>query len=125
MKPVIQTARTCSLRHSLLTIAVMSALVGASASASAAIGGVTIRGTVGGTLFTPPVAATSPALSVASKTDASVFQNAKVCIDANDNGVCDAGEASALTKADGTFLLSARAGGPLIAEISTASMNNG
>jgi len=125
MKPVIQTASAGSLRHSLLTIAIVSALAGASAPASAALGGITIRGTVGGTLFTPPVTPTSPAQSVASKTDASTFQNAKVCIDANDNGVCDAGEASALTKADGTFLLSARSGGPLIAEISTASTNNG
>jgi hypothetical protein len=125
MKPAFQTTRARTPRHPLLTLAVLSALAGASATASAALGGVAIRGTVGGTLFTPPVAATSPAQSVASKTEASVFQNAKVCIDANDNGTCDAGEASALTKADGTFLLSTRAGGPLIAEISTASTNNG
>ena len=93
--------------------------------ASAALAGVTVRGTVGGTLFTPPVASTSPALSRASTTVASVFQNAKVCIDTNGNGVCDATETSTLTKADGTFLLSARAGGPLVAEISTATLNNG
>ena len=109
----------------LLALAVLSALGGATMPASAALSGVTVRGTVGGTLFTPPVAATSPAQSRASKTDASVFQNAKVCIDTNNNSACDAGEASALTKADGTFLLSARAGGPLVAEISTASLNNG
>lgn len=113
------------LRRPLLAVAVLSALSGASLPASAAIGGVTVRGTVGGTLFTPPVAATSPAQSRASTTVASVFQNAKVCIDANGNGVCDATEASTLSKADGTFLLVARAGGPLVAEVSTTSLSNG
>jgi hypothetical protein len=111
-------------RRPLLAIAVLSALGAASMPAQAALGGITVRGTVGGTLFTPPVAATSPAQSRASSTVASVFQNAKVCIDANGNGACDATEASALTKADGTFLLSAHTGGPLIAEVSTASLNN-
>jgi hypothetical protein len=116
---------TPSPRRPLLAIAVLSALGGASMPAQAALGGVTVRGTVGGTLFTPPVAATSPAQSRASSTVASLYQNAKVCFDANGNGACDATEASALTKADGTFLLSARTGGPLIAEVSTASLNNG
>jgi hypothetical protein len=125
MKSSAQPVSPRSLRHSLLTAAVLAAVAGTSATASAAIAGVTIRGTVGGTLFTPPVLSNSPGQSKVAHTEASVFQNAKVCIDANDNGVCDAGEASTLTKADGSFLLSARTGGPLIAEVPTTSLNNG
>jgi hypothetical protein len=64
---------------------------------------VAIRGVVSGTEFTPPVIANSPGASAASRVAASLYQSAKVCLDANDNGVCDAGETSVLTKADGSF----------------------
>lgn len=125
MKSVAQSASPRSLRYSLLTAAVLATIAGASMPAAAAPAGVTVRGTVGGTLFTAPVIANAPSQYVAPKTEASVFQNAKVCIDANDNGVCDAGETSTLSKADGSFLLIARAAGPIIAEVPPTALNNG
>jgi len=126
MNSIAQSASQRSLRNPLLTLAVLSTLAGVVVPASAVgLGGVTVRGTVGGTLFTPPVVATSPAKGTASRTEASVFQNAKVCFDTNDNGACDAGETSVLSKADGSFLLSGRSAAPVVAEVSTASLNNG
>ena len=79
----------------------------------------TVRGVVAGTFFTPP---SGPA---ASTTVPSTYQGATVCFDANDNGVCDAGEPSALTAADGSFTLSTRSLAPLIAQISTTASNAG
>lgn len=116
-------ARRSPLLVSLLTAAVASTL--AAAPAHAALTATIVRGVVAGTYYTPPVIANSRAASVPSSTVASVFKNAKVCVDANDNGVCDAGETSVLSKADGSFLLSSRAQGPVIAEITSASTNAG
>ena len=107
---------------SLLSAAVASTLLSAVPPVHAAT---IVRGVVAGTYYTPPVIANSRTASVPSSTVASVFKNAKVCVDANDNGVCDAGETSTLSKADGTFLLSSRAAGPVIAEITSASTNGG
>ena len=79
----------------------------------------TVRGVVAGTFFTPPAGA------VASTTVSSVYQGATVCFDSNNNGVCDAGEPSTLTAADGSFQLSTRALAPLVAQVSTSSTNGG
>jgi len=49
----------------------------------------------------------------------SYYRNAKVCIDANANGRCDAGETSTTTDADGAFKLGAQ--GAVVAEIGTSS----
>ena len=113
------------LKTTLISSAVAGAVLALSAPAQAATAPVTLRGVVSGTWFTPPVIANSPGASTASSTVASVFQSVKVCIDANDNGACDAGEASTLTKADGSFLLATRTPGALVAEVSTASTNGG
>ncbi|SHN42964.1 Phosphoesterase family protein [Duganella sacchari] len=113
------------LKISLISGAVAGAVLSLAAPAFAAATPVAIRGVVSGTEFTPPVIANSPGASAASRVAASLYQSAKVCLDANDNGVCDAGETSVLTKADGSFLLAARSTGPLLAEISTTSLNNG
>lgn len=48
----------------------------------------------------------------------SYFRNAKVCIDTNGNGLCDAGEATAMTDNAGQFTL-AGSGGAVVAEIGT------
>jgi acid phosphatase len=48
----------------------------------------------------------------------SYFRNAKVCIDTNNNGVCDAGESTAMTDNAGQFSL-AGSGGAVVAEIGT------
>ncbi|MQA41164.1 alkaline phosphatase family protein [Rugamonas aquatica] len=113
------------LKTTLISGAVAGAVLALSAPAHAATAPVTVRGVVSGTWFTPPVIANSPAASAASSTVASVFQSVKVCIDANDNGVCDAGETSTLTKADGSFLLVTRTPGALVAEVSATSLNGG
>ncbi|MYM21508.1 phosphoesterase [Duganella sp. FT135W] len=109
----------------LKTTLIASAVLSLCAPAFAATAPVTVRGVVSGTYFTAPVIANSPTSSAVSGTVASLYQSAKVCVDANDNGVCDAGETSVLTKADGSFLLATRTPGALIAEISTSSLNNG
>jgi acid phosphatase len=49
----------------------------------------------------------------------SYYRNAKVRIDANNNGRCDAGEASATTDANGAFTLAGQ--GAVVAEIGTGS----
>jgi acid phosphatase len=51
----------------------------------------------------------------------SYFRNAKVCLDANGNGACDAGEVSSITDNSGQFILLG-AGSPIVAEISTAAV---
>jgi hypothetical protein len=113
------------LKTTLISSAVAGALLALSAPSFAAPVPVIVRGVVSGTYFTPPVIANSPEASAASSTVASLYQSAKVCIDANDNGVCDAGETSVVTKADGSFMLTTHTLGALVAEVSTASLNGG
>ena len=47
----------------------------------------------------------------------SYYGNAKVCIDANNNAVCDADEVSTRTDANGAFTFPATPDGPIVAEI--------
>jgi len=114
-----------STRPSLVSMAVAAALLSAAAASQAATAPVAVRGVVAGTYFTPPVNATNPANSTASTTVPSVYAGAKVCFDLNDNGACDPGEPNTLTKSDGSFLLSSLNAANVIAEVSTAAMNNG
>jgi hypothetical protein len=79
----------------------------------------TVRGTVAGTYFTPPAGSTP------SSTSASYYQNAKVCVDGNDNDVCDPDETSTFTDDAGTFFLHSLYTGPVVVEVSTASTNSG
>jgi len=51
------------------------------------------------------------------------YQNAVVCVDANNNGKCEAGETQASTDAKGAFSITASAAAPLIADIGTAATN--
>ena len=85
----------------------------------------TIRGIVAGSYFTPPTISNSPTGSTTSSTVASHFRGAKACVDANNNGACDAGEPSAMTDANGGFLLRSLTSGPLAVEIGTTSLNGG
>jgi hypothetical protein len=109
-------------RNTLLSAAIAVALFGAAASHAAPV---TVRGTVAGSLFTPPVNAANPANSSAATTVASVYAGAKVCFDLNNNGACDANEPNTLTSATGSFQLTSATNANVIAEISTASTNNG
>jgi len=101
---------------SAVSAAVALAFVAGAAHAQTAS---TVRGVVAGTYFTPPAG------SVASTTVASVYQGVTVCFDTNNNGVCDAGEPTTVTAADGSFTLATRSLAPLIAQISTQSTNGG
>lgn len=114
-----------SFRATLISSAVASALLMAYTPSFAATAPVSVKGVVAGSYFTPPVNSDTPAASTASSTAASVYQGAKICFDTNDNGVCDAGEPSTTTKSDGSFLLSSRTPGPLVAEVSTTASNSG
>jgi hypothetical protein len=79
---------------------------------------VTMKGTVTAAAFTPG-SATEPMLA------AGYYQGASVCIDANNNGKCDAGENPATTDAKGAFTLTVSAVGPIIADIGTSAVNTG
>ena len=123
MHDVSRLTSHTTLRATILSAAVAAALLTAYAPLQAASLPTTVRGVVAGSYFTPPVVSNSPSTSIASSTVASHFQSVKVCFDANDNGVCDLGETSTLTNADGSFLLSSRTPGPIVAEVSTTSSN--
>jgi Phosphoesterase family len=77
---------------------------------------VMIKGIVTATAFTPG-SATQPTVK------GGYYQGATVCIDANGNGKCDAGENPVTTDATGGFTLAVAAAGPIIADIGTAAVN--
>ncbi|MDB5945218.1 MAG: phosphoesterase, partial [Ramlibacter sp.] len=81
-------------------------------------GGVTITGVVAAPSFTPG-SATEPTIAAA------YYQGAKVCVDANGNGACDAGENPAITDSKGRFSLAVPANAALIADIGTDAVNTG
>ena len=110
-------------RPSLVAATVASTLALCSTSAFAAQS--LVKGVVGGAYFTPPVFADTAAASSPASTVASVYQGATVCFDLNDNGVCDSGEPTTTTAADGSFSLSSKTLAPLVAQISTSATNNG
>lgn len=107
------------------TLSALGAAVALLAAWAPAQAAVSVKGVVAGTLFTPPVISDSPAQATAGKTAASVYAGATVCFDANNNGVCDTGEVAAISKPDGSFLISSRVAAPLIADITTAATNGG
>ncbi|WP_394779422.1 phosphoesterase [Undibacterium sp.] len=82
---------------------------------------------------TPPATVTlkgvvaATALKLGSTTDPTIqagyYQNAKVCVDANNNGVCDSGEAPVTTDAKGAFSITLPANAALIADIGTDATN--
>ncbi len=78
----------------------------------------TVRGVVAGTFFTPPAGA------AASSTVPSHYEGARVCVDLNDNAVCDSNEPTTLTDTTGRFVLSSLNAGPLVAEVLTTSTNS-
>ena len=111
------------IRPSLIAVTVASTLALCSTSAFAAQS--LVKGVVGGAYFTAPEFADTAAASAPSSTVASVYQGATVCFDLNDNGVCDSGEPTTTTGADGSFMLSSKTLAPLVAQISTSATSNG
>ena len=73
----------------------------------------------------PPVQATT--VDVTTTVIDGALRNATVCLDKNDNGACDAGEASAKTAADGTATLKVAPGDagkyPLLALVGTDAVD--
>lgn len=59
--------------------------------------------------------------SVISVPKSVVYANAKVCVDVNNNAVCDSGEANTTTAADGTFSIQSNQTGPLLAIVDTTA----
>ena len=64
----------------------------------------------------------SASASTSGVVTGSYFENAKVCIDANNNGKCDAGETSTRTDKNGAYTLSGT--GPITVEIGTDAFRN-
>ncbi len=116
------------LRNSLLSIAIATALFSAAPSQAAMV---SVRGTVAGSYFTPPnntgypAGSTAGPPSTAAVTVPSVYAGATVCFDLNNNGICETGEPSTVSKSDGSFTLSSAAPGNIIAQISTNATNGG
>jgi len=77
---------------------------------------VNLSGVVTATAFVPG-SHTEPTLN------AGYYAGAKVCVDANENGKCDAGESSTVTDAAGHFSLLAGASSALLADIGTSATN--
>ncbi len=106
-------------RRRLLTALSVAAALMAGADIIRADAPPALHGIVAGAFFTPPSGA------ALSSSVPSHYGFAKVCLDTNDNGACDAGETATATDINGTFDLTVPAPGPLAAEISTASTNGG
>jgi hypothetical protein len=75
---------------------------------------VTLKGVVATAAFTPG-SATDPTVAP------TYWQGALVCVDANNNGKCDASENPVTTDSKGGFSLTAAAVAPIIADIGTSS----
>ena len=114
MRITQKTVLTTSL--TVLAASILAACGGGDSSSTPAPTSVTINGVVTATAFTPG-SATNPTIA------ASYFQGAKVCVDANANGVCDASENPVTTDAGGKFSISAPANAALIADIGTDATN--
>jgi hypothetical protein len=78
---------------------------------------VTLNGVVTATSFVAG-SPTDPTITAA------YFQGAKVCVDANNNGVCDTGENPVLTNAKGAFSIVVPAKAALLADIGLAATNS-
>ena len=114
--PAFSTSRTASL--TLLAAAVLAACGGSDSSspAPAPAPTPTVSGVVTATQFVAG-SATDPTVT------ASYYQGAKVCVDANANGACDAGENPVVTDAHGKFTITMATKAALIADIGTDATN--
>jgi hypothetical protein len=110
----MRTSTPVAINTSLTILA--SAILAACGGGNDTAGMVTLTGTVTATRFAPGSAA-DPTIA------ASYYQGAKVCIDANANGVCEASETPAVTDGNGKFTLTVAARGALIADIGTDATN--
>jgi len=112
MRSITAPALTTTL--TLLAAAALSACGGSDSSSPAPTP--TVSGVVTGTNFVAG-SATDPTLQ------ASYYQGAKVCVDANNNGVCEASENPVTTDAKGHFTIAMPNKAALIADIGTDATN--
>jgi hypothetical protein len=116
----MRTSTTTAFNASLTVLAasILAACGGSDnkASVPTAPASVTLRGVVTATRFTPG-SATDPTITP------SYFQGAKVCLDANANGVCDPAENPVTTDAQGKFSITLASDAALIADIGTDATN--
>ena len=110
----ISTHTAAHLPLTILAASILAACGGGDSnnSPTSAAPGVTISGVVTGQALTPG-SATEPTIA------ASYYQGAKVCVDANANGVCDASENPVTTDAQGRFTLLVPQNAALIADVGT------
>ncbi|WP_233833826.1 alkaline phosphatase family protein [Paraburkholderia sp. ZP32-5] len=117
--------RTTLLLTSIAAACVLSACGGSDDNSSTASNGggnnnptpTTFSGVVAATNFVPGNTTGNPTIK------AGYYAGATVCLDANGNGKCDTGEASATTDSKGHFSLQSTATGQLIADVSTKATN--
>jgi hypothetical protein len=114
--PAFSTSRTASL--TLLAAAVLAACGGSDSSspAPAPAPTPTVSGVVTATNFIAG-SATDPTVKAA------YYQGAKVCVDANANGLCEASENPVTTDANGKFTIQMATNAALIADIGTDAVN--
>jgi hypothetical protein len=118
----MRTSTTTAFNASLTVLAasILAACGGSDSGNSTTVTptGLTVTGVVTATNFTPG-SATDPTIAAA------YYQGAKVCVDANGNGVCDASESPVTTDANGKFTLTVPAQAALIADIGTDATQTG
>jgi hypothetical protein len=118
----MRTSTTTAFNASLTVLAasILAACGGSDSSNSTTVTptGLTVTGVVTATNFTPG-SATDPTIAAA------YYQGAKVCVDANGNGVCDASESPVTTDANGKFTLTVPAQAALIADIGSDATRTG
>ncbi len=86
---------------------------------------VLVSGCLGSNSSSTPAAATASLFGVVAD---GYLSNAKVCLDTNSNGVCDAGEPSGTTGANGAYTISGITAGqetqfPIVAEVPSTSVD--
>src|ERR1700744_5608449 len=121
----VSPSRTPLLLTTIAAACVLAACGGSDDNSSTASNGggnnnptpTTFSGVVAATSFTPGSKTGNPTIK------AGYYAGATVCVDANGNGKCDTGEASATTDSKGHFSLQSTATGQIIADISTKATN--
>ena len=98
-------------------MAAVSVLAGCGGGGDGVSSAVTLKGVVASAAFTPG-SATEPNVVP------TYLQGALVCVDANNNGKCDASENPVTTDSKGSFSLTASSVAPIIADIGTSATSS-
>lgn len=111
----------------LLAASILAACGGGSGSTTADTTPPTQDNPPGATTVTVKGVVTGTSLVAGSATDPTIrpayFKGAKVCVDANANGVCDTTESAVTTDVGGKFTITLPANAALIADIGTDAVN--